>query len=62
MKRWFALALAAASGILLGAGCASARDWPMVASKECSAEHFHVNDLVSYAESREQRLPNASTN
>src|ERR1700685_228603 len=28
----------------------------------CSASHFHVNDLVSYAESKEQRLTAASTN
>lgn len=27
----------------------------------CSAEHFRVNDLVSYAESRDERLPNGST-
>jgi hypothetical protein len=24
--------------------------------KECSANHYHVNDLVSYAEMREQRF------
>ncbi len=30
--------------------------------RDCSAGHFHVNDLVSYAESREQRLPAGSTN
>ncbi len=28
----------------------------------CSADHFHVNDLVSYAEIREQRLANGSEN
>ena len=30
--------------------------------KECSANHYHVNDLVSYAEMREQRLALASMN
>ncbi len=34
----------------------------MTSDKECSANRFHVNDLVSYAESRQQRLPNGSTN
>lgn len=31
------------------------------ADDNCSASHFHVNDLVSYAELKEQRLPAAST-
>jgi hypothetical protein len=30
--------------------------------KECSANHYHVNDLVSYAEMRQQRLALASMN
>ncbi len=30
--------------------------------RECSADHFHVNDLASYAETKEQRLANASVN
>jgi hypothetical protein len=30
--------------------------------KECSANHYHVADLVSYAEMREQRLALASMN
>lgn len=32
------------------------------ADDNCSADHFHVNDLVSYAEMKEQRLAAASTN
>src|SRR5579863_7158566 len=28
---------------------------------DCTSSHFHVNDLVSYAEIKEQRLPAAST-
>lgn len=31
-------------------------------SMSCSADQFHMNDLVSYAETRDQRLPNAPTN
>ncbi len=61
MKRWFACAVITASSIFV-CGSAMAKDWPMTGEKECSADHFHVNDLVSYAESRQQRLPNASIN
>jgi hypothetical protein len=32
------------------------------AEDNCSASHFHVNDLVSHAEIKEQRLASASTN
>jgi Putative adhesin len=41
----------------------AARQWtPAPDSDSCSAAHFHVNDLVSYAESRDERLANSSTN
>lgn len=56
--------------LLLGASIVSLLSIPakaQVASSpagdtNCSADHFHVNDLVSYAEVREQRLANAPTN
>jgi Toastrack DUF4097 len=35
--------------------------WPSV-EDNCSARNFHDNDLASYAEMKEQRLPAASTN
>lgn len=62
MKRWFTYAVLAAAGIFVWCGSATAKDWTTTSGRECSAGHFHVNDLVSYAESREQRLPNGSTN
>jgi hypothetical protein len=62
MKQRFEIALIAATGILLCAGAANGKDWPPASEKECSANHFHINDLISYAESRDQRLPNGSTN
>src|SRR5947209_16582022 len=31
-------------------------------SRECLAEHFHVNDLTSYAEIKQQRLASGSVN
>lgn len=34
--------------------------WKSV-SDNCTANHFHVNDLASYAEMKEQRLPAAAT-
>lgn len=34
--------------------------WP-AESDNCSASHFHVNDLISYAQLKEQRLPAAAT-
>ena len=47
----------------LFAGPASAKQWTAATeSDSCSAAHFKVNDLVSYAESRDERLPNGSTN
>lgn len=50
--------------LLLAAGTVFGKNWPQAGADKmgCSASHFHVNDLVSYAEMREQRLPAASTN
>ncbi|MGA8028283.1 MAG: DUF4097 family beta strand repeat-containing protein [Bryobacteraceae bacterium] len=50
--------------LVLAANTVLGRTWPKAGSDEmnCSSSHFHVNDLVSYAEMREQRLPAASTN
>lgn len=62
MKRSIGFALVALTGTLLCSVSLNAKDWPAASKRECSASQFHVNDLVSYAESREQRLPNASTN
>jgi len=39
----------------------AAPGWPTANGDDCSASHFHVNDLVSYAEMKEQRLAAAST-
>lgn len=57
------LVLAAATFSLWSAP-AEAKAWPRAGAEgmECSSSHFHVNDLVSYAEMREQRVPAASTN
>ena len=42
---------------------ARAESWPQAATEDrCSADHFQVTDLVSYAESRDQRLANGSVN
>ena len=62
MRRRFDFALIVATGILVFACAANGKDWPPAGDKECSANHFHDNDLVSHAESRDQRLPNGSTN
>lgn len=44
-------------------GPASAESRNAVGTEDrCSADHFHVNDLVSYAESRDERLANGSLN
>ena len=53
--------------LLAGALCSSqleAKVWPRneADAMGCSADHFHANDLVSYAEMREERLPAAATN
>lgn len=52
----------ATGGLLSFSVLASAKapSWT-TAADDCSATHFHVNDLVSYAELKEQRLPAAST-
>jgi hypothetical protein len=57
MKRSVLVAVCAGSAALLMCGPAAAKD-----DRECSADHFRVNDMVSYAEIREQRLPTGSTN
>lgn len=60
------LVVIAASAWLALPQAAAASDWgpDQWSSDEnhCSANHFHVNDLVSFAESREQQLPSGSTN
>jgi Putative adhesin len=51
------------AGALLG-WCAQANAMAPLwtpAGDDCSASHFHVNDLASYAEEKEQRLAAAST-
>ena len=62
MKRSFLYPMFAAAVLFVACGSVQARDWTPAGEKSCSADHFHVNDLVSYAESREQRLPNGATN
>lgn len=52
-----------AAALSLFAGLVSATQWtPATDGDSCSAAYFRANDLVSYAESREERLPNGSTN
>jgi DUF4097 and DUF4098 domain-containing protein YvlB len=58
VKTGFSLVFAAS---LLGPLCLPANA-NTTGDKDCSANHYHVNDLVSYAEMREQRLPAASMN
>lgn len=62
MKHSVLSVLLSVSAVVLLAGAANAKSWKTTGSDACSAEHFHVDDLVSYVESREQRLPNGSTN
>jgi hypothetical protein len=62
MRRSVVLLMLVTAVVSAGASPAKAREWPAADANECSADHFHVNDLVSYAELREQRLPNGSTN
>lgn len=59
MRACFGFAVMAT--MFLSAASANARDWKPASDKDCSANHFHVNDLVSYAQSRDERLPNGST-
>src|SRR5579875_787203 len=49
-------------GMLLNVSTPARAKMPSWASEsdDCSAGHFHVNDLVSYAELKEQRLTAAS--
>lgn len=62
MKRSVLYVFMAAGALTISSGSIQAGEWPTApAEKNCSADHFHVNDLVSYAESRDQRLPAAST-
>lgn len=59
----FVLCFVMATGALLAWSVqakAKTPDWTS-ATDDCSASHFHVNDLVSYAEMKEQRLSPAST-
>jgi hypothetical protein len=58
VKTGFSLVFAAS---VLGTLCLPANA-NTTGDKDCSANHYHVNDLVSYAEMREQRLPAASIN
>ncbi len=63
MKHSVLCVLFATGAVGLLCGSASAKNWTTAGNGDrCSADHFHVNDLVSYAESRDQRLPNSSTN
>ena len=62
MKRSLFCVLVLAGAAFLSGGTAKARDFKPAEGHTCSAEHFHVNDLTSHAESREQRLANGSTN
>jgi Putative adhesin len=55
---YFALTAFAMAGCCAQANAASG--WP-VAADECSANNYHVNDLASHAEWKEQRLAAAST-
>ena len=51
-----------AGALLSFSNQASAKGWSWsTVGDDCTASHFHVNDLVSYAETKEQRLPAAST-
>ncbi len=61
MKRLIVISLLAAGALFVCSGTASARQWSPAGHSDCSANHFHVNDLVSYAESRDQRIANGST-
>lgn len=52
-----------ATALSLFAGPISAREWtPATERDSCSAAHSEDDDLVRYAESRDERLPNGSTN
>ena len=62
MKRTVLLVVLAVGGLSVFGGRAEAGEWRRAADPSCSADHFHVNDLVSYAEIREQRLPSGSEN
>ena len=63
MKRSVLYVLFAVAAVTLLPGLATAQGWvPAEKDDRCSANHFHVNDLVSYAESRDQRLANGSSN
>lgn len=62
MKGSLLILVFAANVFFVPSGIAFAKSWPPAGNNNCSAEHFHVNDLVSYAESRDQRLANGSTN
>src|SRR5581483_1785468 len=64
MKGLILFSLLAAATLPLVPSRAEAKPWPRAGSGEmdCSSSHFQDNDLVSYAEMREQRLPAASTN
>ena len=52
------------SAVALWALClsANAQQASPAGEKTCSADHFRQGELISYAESREQRLPSGSTN
>ena len=62
MKRSILCLIVCAASVVLCCGAAQAREWKPAGERTCSAEHFHVNDLIGFAESREQRLANGSTN
>jgi hypothetical protein len=61
--RGFVLCFVMVTGALLTCPAQAKAKTPSSTSEtsDCSASHFHVNDLVSYADIKEQRLSPAST-
>lgn len=63
MKRSFVCVLFVAGALAVLPSPARAESGSTVGTEDrCSADHFRVNDLVSYAESRDQQLTNGSLN
>jgi Putative adhesin len=62
MKRSVIYATISLIAMAICTAVANGADLPGASEKQCSADHFRVNDLVSYAESRDQHLANGSTN
>lgn len=63
MKRSVLFVVLGTASLALLSGSASAKAWKVTDDGSwCSSDRFHDDNLVSYAESREQRLANGSTN